>query len=324
MINPTSYQALLLHALQKGDVIRKTLISGPSVGCEELSQDGQLLAWRYDSEPDWETGEVLTELLQTDVELVICGGGHIALELATYARRLGYHTTIIDERKEYCNHERFPSESCLCAPFEEVLECKQTWIRPYFVIATRGHMFDQVCLQKILNLPHRYIGMIGSKTKVAATFSNLLSLGFTQAQLDQVHSPIGLPIKAVTAAEIAISILAQIIQTARLTPQAVQLDRNLLTHLAHSRQSYVLARVIEKTGSAPCEVGFQLVVFEDGTVEGTIGGGAVEAKALETAKQMQKECTIAEQVASYSLSNAKASELGMICGGMVRVLFQRW
>lgn len=324
MIKPISYQTLLFHALQKGDVIRKTLISGPSVGCEELTQDGQLLAWRYDSEPDWESGEVLTELLQTDVELVMCGGGHIALELATYARRLGYHTTIIDEREEYCNHERFPSENCLCAPFEEVFECKQNWIRPYFVIATRGHQFDQVCLEKILALPHRYIGMIGSKTKVAATFSNLLNQGFTQAQLDQVHSPIGLPIKAVTAAEIAISILAQIIQTARLTPQAVQLDRNLLTHLAQSRQSYVVARVIEKNGSAPCEVGFQLVVFEDGTVEGTIGGGAVEAKAIETAKLMQSDHTISEQVANYNLSNAKASELGMICGGMVRVLFQRW
>ena len=324
MIEPTSYQTLLLQALRKGDVTRKTLVSGPGVGCEELYQGGRLIAWRYGSDPDWKTGEVLTEQVQTDVELVICGGGHIALELATYARRLGYYTTIIDDREEFCNRKRFPSETCLCAPFEEVLENEQTWIRPYFVIATRGHKSDQVCLERILSLPHRYIGMIGSKTKVATTFSNLLSQGFTQAQLDQVHSPIGLSIGAVTAAEIAISILAQIIQTTRSTPQAVQLDRNLLTRLAQTRQRYLLARVIGKSGSAPCEVGFQLVVFEDGNVEGTIGGGNVEAKAIETARLMLSDHTISEQVARYNLSNAKASELGMICGGAVQVLFQRW
>jgi len=123
----------------------------------------------------------------------------------------------------------------------------------------------------------------------------------------------------VTAGEIAVSILAQIIQTVRTEKHVVQLDRNLLERLARTEQKFCLVRVIEKRGSAPCDVGFQMAVFEDGTVEGTVGGGSVEAKAIEDARQ-----TTSNQVRAYDLSNAKASELGMICGGNVRLLFQLW
>ncbi len=309
------YHNLLLNALKNGDVTRKTVISGPHVGDEALYSNAALLWGSCDAAG----GEVLEERLQTDVELVVCGGGHIALELVAFASRLGYRITVIDEREQYCNNTRFPDAQCVCAPFDQALDGEHGWIRPYFVIATRGHSYDQLCLQKILDLNHRYIGMIGSKSKVAATFENLRNLGFSQAQLDQVHSPIGLDIGAVTAGEIAVSILAQIIQTVRTEKHVVQLDRNLLERLARTEQKFCLVRVIEKRGSAPCDVGFQMAVFEDGTVEGTVGGGSVEAKAIEDARQ-----TTSNQVRAYDLSNAKASELGMICGGNVRLLFQLW
>lgn len=309
------YYNLLLNALKQGDVIRRTVINGPNIGKEALYSNAELL-W---GGCDGISGEVLEERLQTDVELVVCGGGHVALELVAFASCLGYRITVIDEREQYCNNTRFPSAHCVCAPFDQALEGEHGWIRPYFVIATRGHGYDQLCLQKILGLNHRYIGMIGSKTKVAATFENLRNLGFSQAQLESVHAPIGLEINAVTAAEIALSILAQIIQTARKEKHVVQLDRNLLEHLARTRQKFCLVRVIEKQGSAPCDVGFQMAVFEDGTVEGTVGGGAVEAKAIEDAKE-----TTMNLVRSYDLSNTEASKLGMICGGKVRLLFQLW
>lgn len=314
-MNSDTYFSLLLQALKNGDVKRKTLISGPHVGSEALYSGFRLLA----GDCREESGEILEEMLQTDVELVVCGGGHIALELVAFASRLGYRVTVIDEREQYCNPKRFPSATCLCLPFEQALEAEHGWIRPYFVIATRGHSFDQLCLEKILSLNHRYVGMIGSKAKVATTLGNLKERGFSQAQLDSVHTPIGLSINAVTAGEIAVSILAQIIQTARTGASVVHLDRNLLVHLANTTQKFCLVRVIAKRGSAPCEVGFQLAVFEDGTVEGTVGGGAVEAKAIEDAETISSNTVI-----EYDLSNSKASELGMICGGSVRLLFQLW
>lgn len=323
-MNAATYHTRLLSALKEGIVTRKTLLSGPYLGCEALYLGDHRLAGRTDFEPDWESGEVLVEELQTDVELVICGGGHIALEIAMFCERLGYRTTIIDEREAYCNNERFAGSTCLCGPFADILGCEQNWVRPFFVIATRGHMFDQLCLETILGLPHRYIGMIGSKAKVAATFENLKQKGFSQAQLDQVHAPIGLPIGAVTAGEIAISILAQIIQTARSTLQGVQLEQKTLRRIAQTEQKCILVRVIDKSGSAPCEIGFQLIVQKDGQVVGTVGGGAIEAKAIEEARNMLKADTTTDQVLAYDLSNAKAGDLGMICGGSVRLLFQLW
>ncbi len=314
-MNASTYHALLLSALKSGDVTRKTLISGPNVGQEALYSDGRLLAGSFDASG----GDVLEETLQTDIELVICGGGHIALELATFAAHLGYRTTVIDDREQYCNPDRFPAATCLCGPFAQILGEEHHWIQPCFVIVTRGHSHDQLCLETILKLNHRYVGMIGSKAKVATTLQNLRNLGFFEAQLENIHAPIGLSINAVTAGEIAISILAQIIQNARNDRHAVQLDKNLLQQLAGTQQHVCLVRVIAKSGSAPCDIGFQMAVFEDGRVIGTVGGGAVEAKAIEDARQMKTN-----QVMHYDLSNAKASELGMICGGSVHLLFQLW
>ena len=116
-MNSDTYFSLLLQALKNGDVKRKTLISGPHVGSEALYSGFRLLA----GDCREESGEILEEMLQTDVELVVCGGGHIALELVAFASRLGYRVTVIDEREQYCNPKRFPSATCLCLPFEQAL-----------------------------------------------------------------------------------------------------------------------------------------------------------------------------------------------------------
>lgn len=318
-----NYHTILLDALKYAEVSRRTITSGPHLGDEALFVDGELIAGRFEVEPDWTSGTVLEERLATDVELVICGGGHVALELATMALRLGYRTTVIDEREEYCNSDRFPGAVCLCAPFEQVLSRKQEWIRPYFVITTRGHKFDRLCLSQILKLPHRYIGMIGSRAKVAQTFDALVAEGFDRTLLQEVNAPIGLPLGGVTAAEIAVSILAQIIQVSRQRQGTIQLERTMLSKLAGLEEKFVLARVLEKHGSAPCDQGFQIAVFEDGRTLGTVGGGAVEARVIEQSLAMLLHKGH-DRILGYDLSNTDAAKLGMICGGSVTVLFQRW
>ncbi len=317
-----TYYKNLLNALKIQSVQRKTVTNGPYIGDEALLQDSKVVATYAQHEHDWASSDLLVENLASEVHLVLFGGGHIALDLYHLAMDLALKVTIIDDRSEYCNPQRFPQAQCICAPFEEVLDTPQAWIRPYFIIATRGHAFDKVCLEKTLGLPHSYIGMIGSKRKVATTFEQLREEGFSESQLATVHAPIGLDIGAVTAAEIALAILGEVISVYRKTEQAVRLSEELLLRQSTGEQ-HIVARVIEKHGSAPCEVGFQLAVFKDFTFLGTVGGGEVEARTIEEAKSMLLNPSQSAFTKTYDLSNEKAGSLGMICGGVVTVLFQR-
>jgi xanthine dehydrogenase accessory factor len=158
--------------------------------------------------------------------------------------------------------------------------------------------------------------------KVAITMDNLKKKGISEKTLNEVFSPIGLSIGAVTAAEIAISIMAQVISVYRKDSMSVRLDPKLLRTLADNTE-YILARVVKKSGSAPCEVGFQIAVFVDGSCKGTVGGGLVEANTIEHAKAMLIDRSLPNQVIEYGLDNTKAGSLGMICGGEVALLFQR-
>jgi xanthine dehydrogenase accessory factor len=316
-----TYYKTMLEALQTGNIKRKTLVSGSHLGDEALFKGNQMVA-SYQKTPHlFESGDILEETLASKVHLVLCGGGHVAKELYALAQLMDMQVDILDEREEFCNKELYPKAGLHCAPFIETLAEKQTWIKPYFVLVTRGHGFDQVCLEKTLRLPHSYIGMIGSKHKVAITLDNLRKEGFSEELLATVHSPIGLSIGAITASEIAISIMAEIISVYRKEENAVRLDPKLLEKLS-LEEDYILARVIEKNGSAPCDIGFQLAMFPDGTNLGTVGGGMIEAETIEHAKKMLASKTRDDEVVHYDLDSSKAGSLGMICGGNAKILFQ--
>ena len=316
------YYTILLERLKKESLTRKTVLEGAGIGDEGLFSGTEMVASLAHQNHTWQEKNLLTEKLDSKIELVLCGGGHVAKELYALATQLEMEIAILDEREEFCNSTLYPKASLFCAPFTETLNKDQNWIKPYFVIITRGHSFDQFCLQQCLGLPHSYIGMIGSRNKVAITLDNLKKQGFSDEILSEVYSPIGLPIGAVTAAEIAVSILAQVISVYRKDAKSVRLDPKLLRTLA-DKTGYILARVVKKNGSAPCEVGFQIAVFDDGTSQGTVGGGLVEANTIEHAKAMLTDRSLPNQVIEYGLDNTKAGSLGMICGGEVALLFQR-
>ncbi len=166
--------------------------------------------------------------------------------------------------------------------------------------------------------------MIGSKKKVANTFDALRDGHYSEAELDSVKAPpIGLDIGAVTSSEIALSILAQVISEYRKKEQAVRLDEQLLARQA-TDERHILVRVVEKHGSAPpCEVGFQLALFADRTYGGTVGGGEIEARAIKEAQQMLMDAHMQDHTVVYDLSNERAGSIGMICGGVATLLFQR-
>ena len=243
--------------------------------------------------------------------LILCGGGHVSLELAWMAARLEFEVVVLDDRPEFANETRFPmAAQVLCMPFEEALDQLGSRESDFYAILTRGHAFDKDCLAHVLRGKYAYAGMIGSRTKVAAVKKALLEEGFSQEMLDGVYAPIGLSIGGQTPAEIAVSIAAQLVQVrSALGPNMVK----------PPREPGVLCTIVEKHGSAPRGVGTWMLVRPDGSILGTVGGGAAEHKARQDAlKLWNGEDIPTRQV--YDLS-PNAADLGMVCGGIIEVEF---
>lgn len=144
-------------------------------------------------------------------ELVIVGAGHVGDKLSKVAHILGYHITIIDDRAEFANKERFPEADVLkVGDIGESLENYPVSANTNIVIITHGHKYDQIALEKIISSPARYIGMIGSKNKISLCFKDMTEKGFEKEVLSKVHAPIGLDIGGEAPEEIAVAIIAEI------------------------------------------------------------------------------------------------------------------
>ncbi len=148
--------------------------------------------------------------------LVIAGGGHIGMSLSLIAKLLGYEVTIVDNRKEYASRNRFPhADHVICGRYEVALPKAAVDETTAIVIVTHGHLHDAVALRLALKSKAGYIGMIGSRAKIAHIFSQMRRLGFSPARLKQVHTPIGLDIGAESPEEIAVAIAAELIKEYR-------------------------------------------------------------------------------------------------------------
>lgn len=145
--------------------------------------------------------------------LYLLGAGHVSCCTAETAVKVGFHTTVIDDREEFANKERFPEADRIVVPknFDNCLKDYHIDKDSYLVIVTRGHMHDRDVLRQALETDAGYIGMIGSHKKRDAIYKNLLETGTPQSAIDRVHSPIGLEIEAETPEEIAISIVGELI-----------------------------------------------------------------------------------------------------------------
>lgn len=160
--------------------------------------------------------KVLQERIVPQKKLIIFGGGHISLPLAEMARILGYQVIVVDDREEFANPTRFSgADKILCASFADVLKkdllADDLNCAASVVIVTRGHRQDKTCVQYLVGRDLSYIGMIGSKIKVKQTFAALLEEGYPREQLEKISAPIGLDLGGQSPAEIALSILAEII-----------------------------------------------------------------------------------------------------------------
>jgi len=160
--------------------------------------------------------DVFFEVLSRPPRLVVAGAGHIAAPLARIAKLLDYRVTVLDDRPEYANRERFPhADDILVGPYRETLARVALDSDTYIVLVTRGHVHDQACLEEVIEAQVAYIGMIGSKRRVRTVMQHAKENGYDVAKLHHVHAPIGLDIGAHTPAEIAVAIMAEIINVRR-------------------------------------------------------------------------------------------------------------
>lgn len=161
-----------------------------------------------------ETEKYLIEPLPKVSKAFVFGGGHVGLEIIWQLSRIGFYTTIIDDRYEFANEKRFPTaDAVVCSKLtDDLFDRLGIDSNSYIVIVTRGHAYDGAVLEKALETDAAYIGMIGSETKKDILYKKMRDKGFTQTDIDRVYSPIGLAIKAETPAEIAVSIAAEMIK----------------------------------------------------------------------------------------------------------------
>ncbi|MFC1863278.1 XdhC family aldehyde oxidoreductase maturation factor [Thermodesulfobacteriota bacterium] len=157
--------------------------------------------------------EIFVEPLTPENILYVFGGGHVSRELVPFAAKVGFKVVVIDDREEFANWGDFPDAFDVnLYPFDNVIDRLPINDSSFIVIVTRGHSHDKTVLSQSLKTEAKYIGMIGSRRKVAIIYEQLIVEGFTKDDLARVYSPIGLDIGGKTPEEIAISIVAELIQ----------------------------------------------------------------------------------------------------------------
>ena len=161
--------------------------------------------------------EILVEPILPKPVLLIVGGGHVGQAVAREADAVGFEIVVIDDRPEFTAAELFPAAAVThCGAIDEEVAHFPMAGDTYVVIVTRGHRQDAAALAACLGRPAAYLGMIGSRRKVALMREALVDSGqFPAAEFDRVHAPIGVDLGAVTVPEIAVSIVAQLIAVRR-------------------------------------------------------------------------------------------------------------
>lgn len=174
-------------------------------------------------------GQVFADVFAEPPEIVIVGGGHVGRAVATVANTLGHRIVVIDDRAEFANNERFPEAyKVVAGDIEDAINGHTPNRNSAIVIVTRGHKYDYQALSAAARSNAGYIGLMGSRRKVALIFRQLLRDGVPEERLRDIHAPIGLDIGAVSPEEIAISIMAEITMDRMGGHGGPMLDQRLL------------------------------------------------------------------------------------------------
>ena len=180
---------------------------------EGKSTDSQLKEINLDQDNKL---EIFLEPVVDQPHLTVFGAGHIAEPLVKICSLMDFTITVVDDREEFLNYDKFPTaDQLLLLDYSEYFKSIKIKENDYLVIVTRGHQYDYQVLKNMINFEASYIGMIGSSRKIKTVYNQLRDDGITEEKLDAVHAPIGLAIGSETPAEIAVAIAAEIIAVRR-------------------------------------------------------------------------------------------------------------
>jgi xanthine dehydrogenase accessory factor len=269
---------------------------------------------------------VFAEAIGHEPRIVICGGGYVAAALLAMCRMLQLPTVVIEDRQEFANQAKsLGADSVICAPFGEAIRNLESDSETYFVIMTRAHEWDVVCLREIAKKPSAYIGMMGSGRRVAMVKAKLREEGVSSELLEEIHAPIGLAIGAETENEIAVAVMAELIAVKNERGRSYGYPKRLLEELLRREEAEnrrVLATIVRRRGSAPRAAGTKMIFCSDGSDVGTIGGGSLEAEAAARARQMLREKADTPELFHIDLAQDAAAREGMVCGGVVDIFLE--
>jgi len=154
------------------------------------------------------------ETVSPPVELWIAGSGHVAQAVAPLAQQLDFAVTVFDDREELANHQYFPAATQLhVGGWHELLKISPPVSPAFGLVVTRGHQHDALVLSEWIRFPFAFLGMIGSRRKARIMREQFLKQNLATAeQFNRIACPVGLDIAAVGTHEIAVSVVAQLIQ----------------------------------------------------------------------------------------------------------------
>lgn len=318
-----------------------TIISGDNIGDKLLLSDGVKMYTNNDSY-DWDSlikcippdkkskvvclndEKAYIEFISQEYNVVVCGAGHISISIIKMCKLLNLPVTVIDDRIKFVNDAiRAGADNVICDSFEKALNNIEGNKSTFFIIVTRGHRYDQICLEKITAKENAYIGMIGSKLRVKKVLNYLEDKGISREKLDRVHTPIGLDIGAETPAEIAVAIIAEIIEIKnKAKGYGIYSDElfEIILDKKYDKISKSLVTIVSRRGSAPREVGTKMLVLKDGSMVGTIGGGCVEANIMQAAFSTMDNQVC--QLIEVDMTGTDAEEEGMVCGGIIELFVE--
>lgn len=338
------YQVLQAEK-ENGNFTLAYILEGDFAGGQMLLRNGQ---------PAWKTGpcdllqqhlDALQKIAATGIceiegirifaerfgappQLVICGGGHVAVSVVRLAKLLGLAVLAMDDREEYVQMLRGAgADTVICLPFEQALQQVPGGEETYFVVVTRAHAFDVVCLRQILQKPAAYVGMMGSRGRAQLVRRQLLEQGADAQRVEALYAPIGLSIGSQTAEEIALSIMAQIVSIKNQRTRTEGFPPILLEamHAADkANQPAVLATIIARHGSTPREVGAKMLISPDGQTAGSVGGGIMEHRTILAAQEMLAENSLQHsRVVHFSADGQNADAAIAACGGSMELLLEK-
>lgn len=156
--------------------------------------------------------DVFIDVYKNKPKLMIFGGGHVGYAIYKQALLLDFDIAVFDDREEFLNRERFPkANELLLGDVRETLKDYDIDDNTYIVVVTRGHEYDEVALEKVIDSNAKYIGSMGSKKKIIEMMASLKEKGFSEENLKKAYAPVGLNIASQEPEEIAVSIISEIL-----------------------------------------------------------------------------------------------------------------